>query len=104
MRRAGGTAFQKPWAAAKRVENRGTPLIHLLADAPVDVLFVAFCFAVLVMWYGMRLIDYLASKASRAIGDYRERGKRSRRGLCPTCGYDLRATADRCPECGRTAR
>jgi hypothetical protein len=28
------------------------------------------------------------------------RGKRQARGLCPECGYDLRATPGLCPECG----
>lgn len=59
---------------------------HWQRSAPLW-LFVLLC-AILPAWW---LLIFLRA---------RKRAARIRSGQCPNCGYDLRASAERCPECG----
>jgi hypothetical protein len=55
----------------------------------------------IVPWWSIAVAGMLLpALALRRLLEVRLWHRRSRAGLCPACGYDLRASPDRCPECG----
>jgi hypothetical protein len=73
-------------------EEIGTPVqrfkpIRLLAFADATIVVIPFWFVILL------LVPIIALLLKRGRAN-------PRIGLCTQCGYDLRATPERCPECG----
>ena len=56
-------------------------------------------FLVLPHWYLLILLG--AVPLTFGCGEYCRHRKRKKLGLCVKCGYDLRGSKDRCPECGQ---
>ena len=52
-------------------------------------------------WIPTLITSFLPAMSLRRWIAHRLQTRRRRKaGLCPKCGYDLRASKDRCPECG----
>lgn len=55
-------------------------------------------YSITIPWWSVA-IALLAAPAVRLVR-FIMRGRRTSHGLCAVCGYDLRASPHRCPECG----
>jgi hypothetical protein len=70
-----------------------------MSDDDVTVFFHVPTYRLIAVPYWF-IAAFLSVPLIRAMLVARRRRGRLDRGLCPDCGYDIRATPGRCPECG----
>ena len=65
--------------------------------AVISIAFVVLMFGCYLgcYWYRLRILLW-----KWRVIPIQEQMERQRQGLCIKCGYDLRGTPERCPECG----
>jgi hypothetical protein len=86
--------------------GRNDAFLVLLVTAMVVVGCPGLCILLSVVpsdqlhWYAAAAILPLSLLILLAFREMRTQQARLARGRCINCGYDLRATPDRCPECG----
>ena len=74
------------------------------SDIPVETYSqpIHFNFVIVPYWAIGLTLALLSLVSIRRLSAPRRREKQALARLCTSCGYDLRASPDRCPECGTT--
>jgi hypothetical protein len=87
------------WSGFPNHDEFGRP-IWSMESSPLPAWQLSFPGGIAALMFGMPALLYVLARAQRLLIQSRRR----RSGLCLHCGYDLRATSDRCPECGKSTQ
>ena len=77
-----------------RSQNPGDPVVHGATQTVWDV--------AVPFWLPASVLGIIPAWWLTRLNRRRRQRHRTRMGFCLRCGYDLRASEERCPECGRS--